>query len=210
MPGYLQARNQLFDRMIEKRIQSASPMDMDHLRQMAFFRHQIAHFNQLSQLWSAYLRAGIGSLKDDQDEEQEQDVSKQIDRRYWSQEVKSIVEANSNWSPTTNLTEEARHHTYQDLVYKHLNEYCEKIQLYEQQFNQKKEENLLYWTSTIEEAIQTFVQQYGIHPLQMKYNHQIAILTYEYEDQILQRQYQQQNPTLNQVRFKKIKSNLFY
>ena len=197
MPGYLLARNQLFDRMIEKIIPRTSPADMDDLRQMAFFRHQMAHFHQLSRLWSAYLRAGIGSLKedDDQHEEHEQDVSKQIDRRYWSQEVKSIVDPNSN------LTEEDRTSACQDLVYKRLNEYRAKIQLYEQQFNEKKED-LLCWTSTIDEAIQTFVQQYGTDPLQMKYNHQLAILACDYEDQILQRQYQQQNPTSHHVRFK--------
>ena len=197
LPEYLSVRNPFFDQMAQKLIHMNKPIDVNILRQMTFFQHQIAHFNQLHHLWSAYLRAGIGSLKDDNDnseEQQQQDVAKQIDRRYWCEEVKSLIEEQLN------LTEEERHCACQDLVYKRLHEYLEKIRLYEYQINQTKED-LPYWTSTIEEGIQTFVQHYGINPLQIKYKHQIAVLTCEYEDQILQRQYQQQNPTAYQVSF---------
>lgn len=194
MPAYLSARNSFFEQMIQKLIPTSSPMDVNDLRQMAFFQHQIAHFTELHHLWSTYLRAGIGSLKDDNDTSKEEDVSKQIDQRYWCSEVNSLVEGNLN------LTQEQRHRACQDLVYHHLDEYSEKIRLYEYQFHQTQE-NFPYWTSTIDENIQTFVQQYGIKPLQIKYKHQIAVLTCEYEDHILQRRYQQHNPTAYQVSF---------
>ncbi len=182
-----------------------------YLRQMAFFIHQIAHFNKLHDLWSTYLRAGIGSLKDDKEEEEEEqqqqqhDVSKQIDRRYWSNDVKSIIQEKLDLYPL-NITEEDKHIACQDIVYQHLHEYRKKIQLYEHQLNEKKKD-FNHWTFTIEKAIQTFVQQYGIIPLQMKSNNKIVILTCEYEDQILERQYQQQKPTVYQVDFKMV---LFY
>jgi hypothetical protein len=195
MPAYLSASNSFFEQMIQKLIFTNSPVDVNDLRQMAFFQHQIAHFTQLHHLWSTYLRAGIGSLKEDNDiSEEEEDVSKQVDRRYWCEEVTSLVEGNLN------LTQEQRHRACQDLVYHYLDEYSEKTRLYQYQFHQAKED-LSYWTSAMEEKIQTFVQQYGIKPLQIKYKHQIAVLTCEYEDHILQRRYQQHNSTVYQVSF---------
>jgi len=208
MPAYLLSRNKLFDSMIQKVIDITSPMDIDDLRQMAFFKHQIANFNQLHNLWSAYLRAGIGLLNEEQEQEQEQDLSKQIDRRYWSTDVKSIIDAKPNLYPL-NITIEDKHIACQNIVYQHLHEYHDKIELYEQQFNHKKV-YLTHWSSTIEEAIQTFVHQYGIAPLQMKYNNKIAILTYEYKDQLFERQYQQQQPTDYQVRISIKISSLTY
>ena len=85
----------------------------------------------------------------------------------------------------------------------------EKIKLYECLFNDKKVD-LIHWSSKIEEAIQTFVYQYGIAPFQMKYDHKTVILTYEYEDQILERQYQQQQPTDYQVKFLFVLIKLFF
>lgn len=194
MPAYLSGKNRFFDHMIQRFIGTSNQMDVDDLRQMAFFQHQIVHFNELHHLWSVYLRAGIGSLKEnEQTDEEHKDVSKQIDRRYWCQEVKSFV------GEQFNLTQEEKDRVCQDIVYRRLQEYSEKKQLYEQQFNRMKQD-LSYWTFTIEEGIQTFVQQYGMNSLRIQYKHQIAVLTCEYEDQILQRRYeQQQNPTTHQV-----------
>jgi hypothetical protein len=195
MPAYLAERNSFFEQMIQKLSYGNSSMDVNDLRQMAFFQHQIGHFTQLHHLWSTYLRAGIGSLKEDNDtSDEEKDVSKQIDRRYWCEEVTSLVEGNLN------LTQEQRHRACQDLVYHYLDEYSEKTRFYEYQFHQAKED-LSYWTSAMEEKIQTLVQQYGIKPLQIKHQHQLAVLTCEYEDHILQRRYQQHNSTAYQVSF---------
>ena len=48
MPDYLLSRNKLFDQMIETILTITSPMDMDGLRQMAFFLHQRMDFDKAS------------------------------------------------------------------------------------------------------------------------------------------------------------------
>ena len=193
MPNYLLPDNKEFDRMIQEVIDPASTVDRNDLRQMTFFMHRITGFNILHNLWSAYLRAGIGSLKDEEeeDEEMEEDVSMHVDRRFWCNVVKAAMRLKK--------TEKDEQVACEKVVYQRLDEYCERIKYYEKQFDDKKY-HLVHWTLTIEETIQTFIHQYGIKPLRLKCNFKIAMLTHEYDDQILERQYQQQNPTDYQVR----------
>ena len=178
MPEYLLSKNQLFDRMIEHTIDIPSLIDMDDLREIAFYLHQMLHFTKLHDLWSTYLRAGIGLLKE------EHDVSQQIDRRYWSQDVQILFQQTKSDV---------------DLVYQQLHDYDQKIKMYELLYNEKKH-TVEHWSTTIQQAIQTFVHQHGIRPVELQCNYKMAILGYEYEDHLLQCQYeQQQQPTDYQV-----------
>ncbi|CAF4661433.1 unnamed protein product, partial [Rotaria magnacalcarata] len=62
---------------------------------------------------------------------------------------------------------------------KHLNqrliEMNEKIQYHQNQFSEKKN-NLIGFTSNIEESIQSFVQKHGVKPFEMKRNLKIAMI----------------------------------
>jgi hypothetical protein len=64
----------------------------------------------------------------------------------------------------------------------------------------QQQQHLIPWTIILEEAIQTFIDQYGLAPLRMKCESRIAILMYQYDDEIFQRQYEQRQPTDYQVK----------
>ena len=64
MPDYLLTKKTLFDRMMEKNMDRAGSMEMDDMRQIAYFVHYIAFYDQLCRLWSTYLQAGRGELKE--------------------------------------------------------------------------------------------------------------------------------------------------
>ncbi|CAM4841013.1 unnamed protein product [Rotaria magnacalcarata] len=70
-------------------------------------------------------------------------------------------------------------HLHQRLI-----EMNEKIQYHQNQFNEKKN-NLIGFTSNIEESIQSFVQKHGVKPFEMKRNLKIAMINHDYDSEIL-------------------------
>ncbi|CAF4588040.1 unnamed protein product, partial [Rotaria magnacalcarata] len=78
----------------------------------------------------------------------------------------------------------------------------EKIQYHQNQFNEKKN-NLIGFTSNIEESIQSFVQKRGVKPFEMKRNLKIAMINHDYDSEILRRQYLQEKPNEYQIQVMK-------
>ncbi|CAF1392968.1 unnamed protein product [Adineta steineri] len=181
---YLLTNNKLFDQMIQKIDINISAYDIDHLRQIAFFSHKINHLNLLHNVWSAYLQYGTGQINDhdyDHDVQEIESIVVDVDRRYWPQEVISEM-----------LTKE--NITAEQLVQQHLHDYENSINDYEIKMNNIKS-HLNCWSLEMEQAIQTFVCQYSTTSLQMKYDAKIFLLKFQYKDEILQRKYQQLQPT---------------
>ncbi|CAF4419094.1 unnamed protein product [Rotaria magnacalcarata] len=78
----------------------------------------------------------------------------------------------------------------------------EKIQYHQNQFNEKKN-NLIDFTSNIEQTIRSFVQKHGVKPLEMKRNLKIAMTNHDYDSEILRRQYLQEKPNEYQIQVMK-------
>jgi hypothetical protein len=174
-------------------IDIACSIDIEDVRQIAFCIHHLNSFNQLYDLWSIYLQAGKGTLRD------EEEVSEMINthRRYWPKRVKLLsLEENSPLS--SDMTEEQKQLKYELVVYRRLRHYREKIQYYQQLINEKKR-HLTGFTQKIEEKIELFVQQYAMVYLQMKSNFAIMMLNQDYDDHLLRYEYQQEKPTDYQV-----------
>ncbi|CAF1317143.1 unnamed protein product [Adineta steineri] len=177
--------NKLFDQMIKKINMNISSSDIDRIRQIAFFLHKINHLNLLHKLWSVYLQYGTGQINfdinDDDDVQEIDNIMIDVNRRYWPQEVVSEMVTQ------TNITEE-------QLVQQHLHDYEKSMNDYQIKMNDIKS-HLNCWSLEMEQAIQTFVCQYSTTSLQMKYDAKIFLLKYQYKDEILQRKYQQLQPT---------------
>ncbi|CAF5076103.1 unnamed protein product, partial [Rotaria magnacalcarata] len=88
-------------------------------------------------------------------------------------------------------------HLHQRLI-----EMNEKIQYHQSQFNEKKN-NLIGFTSNIEESIQSFVQKHGVKPFELKRNLKIAMINHDYDSEILRRQYLQEKPNEYQIQVMK-------
>jgi hypothetical protein len=189
------ATNEYFSHVIQKVIHTASSISINDIQQVAILKHNIADLDIQKQISTIYLRSGTGKLREPEVE------LIAVDRRVWPIQVKSAVSAQpSNMSRTTmEMNEEDQHHAYEELVHCRLQEMNEKIEQYQIQLNEMKS-GLIGFTSTMEEVIDTYIQQYGIKPLQMKRDHKIALLEYDYDAEILQRKYLQENPNEYQVK----------
>jgi hypothetical protein len=189
------ATNEYFSHVIQKVIHTASSISINDIQQVAILKHNIADLDIQKQISTIYLRSGTGKLREPEVE------LIAVDRRVWPIQVKSAVSAQpSNMSRTTmEMNEEDQHHAYEELVHCRLQEMNEKIEQYRIQLNEMKS-GLIGFTSTMEEVIDTYIQQYGIKPLQMKRDHKIALLEYDYDAEILQRKYLQENPNEYQVK----------
>ena len=64
----------------------------------------------------------------------------------------------------------------------------------------EKKSHLVDMTSTMEEAIKAYVDQYGIRPIKMKRDLKIALIKYDYDAEIIERKYLRENPNEYQVK----------
>ncbi|CAF2052462.1 unnamed protein product, partial [Rotaria magnacalcarata] len=146
----------------------------------------------------AYLHSLMGTLK------QSESHLIEVDRRVWPMQIQSLMLAQQKAATTTacvSITEDQQtdceKHLHQRLI-----EMNEKIQYHQNQFNEKKN-NLIGFTSNIEESIQSFVQKHGVKPFEMKRNLKIAMISHDYDSEILRRQYLQEKPNEYQIQVMK-------
>jgi hypothetical protein len=125
-----------------------------------------------------------------------------VDRRVWPLQVKSVILGKrlpTTTVATMEINTEKEHLDCENLVYERLQEMNEKIEQYQRQLDKKKSQ-LTGFTSTMEEAIDIYIQQHGIKPLKLKRDLKIALLKYDYDAEILERKYLQEKPNQYQVR----------
>ncbi|CAF1543899.1 unnamed protein product [Adineta ricciae] len=171
-------------------LNAASSISANDLQIIAVLMHHIAALRMQKHITHLYLRAGIGKLSDPNSDLLE------IDRRVWRTQVKSVMlakRAQSKITTAMEITEDSEQLDYENLVNERLQEITHKFQLYNKYLNDKKNQ-LIGYTSTVEEAIVRHVQNYGIIPLQMKSDLKIALLKHDYNAIILQRKYEQGKP----------------
>jgi len=99
---------------------------------------------------------------------------------------------------TMDIDPEDDHLRYVDLVHQRLQEINDKIEQYQKEFNEKKS-HLIGFTATMEESIRNYVQQYGIKPLQLKRDLKIALLKHDYDAEIIERKFLEEQPNAYQV-----------
>jgi len=187
MPYYLLAKNNLFDPMIQQTMDRTCTLDMEEIRDIAFCMHYKATYETLYHLWSLYLRSGTGQLK----ENNETTYSKE--RCYWSKHVQALL------CTTHPTTQEDQQEAYELLVNQRMQHYSDNVDYYEKEVNDK-EYTMIGLTSTIKRTVETCVKQYGMTALRMKCDFAIALLYYDYDDHLLQVEYEQAKPTEDQVK----------
>jgi hypothetical protein len=193
IPGYLKSTNQIFDQLLTDHIMQSSitTMTMEDLRQLAILKHKMAAIPLRKKLWTTYFKSGTGQW-------QTQHSSKTtVDRRIWPMEVKKMISSTSNAMDINQQKDEQK--ICETLVHQHFKELNNTMEQYQNEFNKKKKD-LIGYTDDMEKKIEAFVQQNGIRPLQMKLDYQIAILEYDYDAEILEREYLRYNPTEYQVK----------
>jgi hypothetical protein len=198
IPIYLSINNKLFVHMAQTITKTTTSISINNIQQLALFMHRAANVRIDREVMKAYLHSVMGTLK-----QSESDLI-EVDRRVWPIQVQSIMLTQQKAATTTGYASvtEDQQTDCENLFHQRLIDMNEKIQYHQNQFNEKKN-NLIGFTSNIEENIQSFVQKHGVKPLKMKRNLKIAMLNHDYDSEILRRQYLQEKPNEYQVKTKR-------
>ncbi|CAF3104674.1 unnamed protein product [Rotaria sp. Silwood2] len=202
IPNYLSMNNKSFVRIIKNTLKNVQTINMNDIQQLALIMHQAGALHLNKEITTIYLQSVTGTLT-----EPEGDLTK-IDRRVWPMQVQSLMLTKRKLLPTT--TADTTTETSQDdqqadcekLLHERLEEMNHQIEYYQRQLIETKN-SLVGFTSTMNEAIQFYVQEYGIKPLEMKHQLKKAIIIHNYESEILERKYLQENPNEYQLQVAK-------
>ena len=155
---------------------------LEDLRSLAFLKHQIAVASADQQLWTAYAKFGSGQW------ETPASVKTKGDRRFWPAEAKTKM-ASSGKDEQTRL---------ETGVQAYVQELNKSIQQYHCEYDEGKR-RFDGPSVRINEAIDMVVQKFGMPLLQMKLKYRLAMVEYDYETEILERDYVGPKPTEAQV-----------
>jgi hypothetical protein len=192
LPEYLQETNESFNKiMLDNVINSTTTITIEDLRQLAILKHKIAVVSMDKERWTVYLKSGTGQW------ETAESRKTNVDRRVWPECVKTIM-LSGLWV-TTNGDEAYKQNLCEEIVSERLRDIKETIAQYQREFGVKKD-RLLGFTDEMEQVIDTFIGQYSIQSLKMKHNYKIAILQYDYDAELLEREYLRLKLTKSQVR----------
>ncbi|CAF1148565.1 unnamed protein product [Rotaria sordida] len=131
----------------------------------------------------------------------------EVHRRVWLMQVQSLMLTKKAKSTTTTETnQDDQQATCEKLLRERSEEMNLEIDLSERELIQKN--SLVEFTSIMDEAIQIYVQEYGIKPLEMTRQLKKAIVMYNYQSEMLERKYLQETPNQYQIEVAKLLVNM--
>ena len=177
-------------KMVSHIINRASTIDLEDLRQLAILKHRIAASNLQKKLWTMYLKAGTGQWTTQVSEKST------VDRCFWTEQVRNITRS---LVFTEKIIETTQQETTDEVTVRQYLEDFNRTIIQDQMALDKMKATLVDFTDEMEKILDTFVEQHGIRLLRLKLNYDIAMLEYDYDTQILERQYLELEPTEVQV-----------
>ena len=184
IPGYLQTTNTSFDDFMAN-----DRLPLDDLRQMALLKHKIAESTTEKDLWNIYLKLGLGQWETP---ESRRTTATAIDRRYWPLEVKTAAAA------TSSSSSQSTQDRYEHSVHQRLDALTATVERDQMEYRERQKSGV-HVTDETERAIEAFVQHYGMPLLRAQVNRGIALVEYEYEVDLLEREFRRLQPTEYQV-----------
>lgn len=153
-------------------------MNCEDIHAIAFCIHTIRATNLEKQVWNVYLRMGRAQWKPRNNQDQ------MICESYWP----SCVRARATIESKTN----------EQIIEEQLNEFDRIIEHYELKLKEKKH-SLVFMNDTIERMIGDYVENHGIQSVRLKCNYRLNMLDYDFECEIIDRQFRRLEPNENQV-----------
>ena len=201
IPTYLLKTNKLFVDMTQKIMKPmSSTITLNDIQQVALIMHQMGALRIEKQITVVNLQSVTGELK-----EPNYDFMG-VDRRVWPIQVKSLMLTHDKSSTTTltnvtttEINNENVQTTCENTIHRHLEEMNKQTEQFQKELDEKKN-SFIGFTSAMQDAIQIYVQHYGIKPLKMKRDFKIAMIKYDYDLEILARKYLQEKPNEYQVK----------
>lgn len=170
---------------------SESTININKLEHIAMLMYQLNVLDLEKSLWMTYFKSGSGiSLK-----------STETNLQVWPLHLKKIIQLDQDATTTTTLNDfnqiEVSDYECFKFVNKKLHELNENQYQFQQQLILKKKEFFGY-TSSIENTLQTFIQEH-LESLRLQYQYKIKLIEFYYNERVLEHEIQQQNPNEQQV-----------
>lgn len=163
--------------------------NMEDVRDLATIQHKIATARLHRELCFVYLKLGLGQWKTNET------ISSTVNRCMWTKLIKNLVSSHHMTTDNKLLNE----HVYEQCVQEQINILNRKILQYKKEYNEKKTTSQTQITIGIEQEIERFVQQFSVIAYETKFKHKMTLVQYEYDDELLLREFLQYNPTEEQV-----------
>ncbi|CAF1097680.1 unnamed protein product [Adineta ricciae] len=216
MPRYLSNVKHIFDEKMNNVLQletttttvSNSVINIEQLRQIALLIHKIGLNNLNISLWITYLCSGTGQMKNIQEHLEKQDFTEeelptgaattsQASRLLlWPQEVKTSLIKNKY---TTLELSDIGHQTCLQYVHHRIRQFRDSNTYYDEQLQERKKQLNNGLIQNIENAIRQFVEEYGISIHHISIEGQIAAVTYNYNDRLLELEFHRDYPSPYQI-----------
>ena len=163
---------------------------MQHLA-LFIYRLQVIHLQKLINIHC--FKSGTGTLYDIEPELND------INRYVWPMEIKSILieklrHQQQHQQQKTTITMM----TGEELIYERLQYLNGQTEQFQQELNNRKKQ-LIGFTSKIEEMIEKFIYQTAIQPLRLQCDLKIVLIKLDYDDEMIERKFYQENPNEYQV-----------
>lgn len=211
MPKYLSSSDQTFENMIKPILQkTANTIHIEYFRQIALLTHHLAFIDLNITLWTTYLRSGTGKLKLGEQLQQITTMATSVYQNLsiWHKEVKSSM-IDEGYVTVTDANE-INHDTYLNYVHSKLHKFRDQTVFYQNQLDERKQRLNNSFTDEIGQAINQYVEDYGIALFRISTETKIAIVEYDFNDRLIELEYHQQNPNEYQVRLHSNFSFLFF
>jgi hypothetical protein len=193
IPTYLALTNESFNHFVQNLVDKTNSISIKDVQHIALCLHRIAAVHIQKQVSIIYFKSGTGTLRDPEPE------LVPVDRRVWPMQVKSAMLTQRSTNTTASDSDpENEQLAYENLVHQRFEQMNQQTDQYEKDLDEKKRQ-LIGFTSTMEDMIRKYVQQYGIQPLKLQRDLKIALLKHDYDAEIIERKFLQENPNEYQV-----------
>ncbi|CAF1279138.1 unnamed protein product [Rotaria sordida] len=194
IPNYLSMDNKTFLCIIKNIIKNIQSISMNDIQKLALLIHQVATFRLKREITTVYLQSVTGTLMEPNNDLIE------VDRRVCPIQVQSLMltDKKVKSKTTTETNQDDQQAACEDLLRERLEETNLEIDLAQSELIQKKN-SLLEFTYDMDEALEIYVQEQGIKPLEMEHQLEKAIVMYNYQTEILERKYLHEQPNQYQM-----------
>ena len=193
IPHYLTKKNQAFQQMIGEALSTGAiprtNKNREDLRKLALVMYRQSFIGIVSNLWTTYLKSGLGKLFDQSNEH----PAYPSNLRIWPKDLKQIIQQ------FVRLNQSNENETRRSFVTGYLSMLDDQLKQYHSELNKQKL-RLPSCTLAVQEIMETYIKE-NLSPIRMDIEHQIELINYDYHIRALKVQYYQQSSNEDQVYF---------
>ncbi|CAF1339110.1 unnamed protein product [Adineta steineri] len=198
IPNYLLINNSHFQQLFHALTSTtATSLTIEGIQEIALLLRQITILNLQRSLWNIYLQSGIGKLETDF----HQSIIPNESVFLWPSEVKSTLSMKNKKQQQQQQNEltTINHNTCLKYVNKMLDQYMNHLIDYEKKLKNKNFRPNNLFTLQIKDDLMQYIEQQEIRMIRIEIESKIAIVKYDYQDHLIEWEYNQLIPNSYQL-----------